>query len=135
MILWICKNMTIRYLLTFSCFLGHLLLNCQCQNSRQEKAPTIDAQKAIDTPKSSPYATALISYKLIKAEDNTWGYDILVDGNLVVHQPSKPALPGNSGFATQEKARKVAGLVIEKIKKGQMPPTLSPEEMQNIGAL
>lgn len=73
-------------------------------------------------PEADAYAKANIQAKIIPSQANTWGYDIFVEGKRFIHQPSKPGLPGNQGFATQEKARKVADLIIEKMKKGQMPP-------------
>jgi len=113
-----------------------LLISCQSGSNKQESLPSTAATTvAVAEEKINPYANAKISFKLIASEGQTWGYDILIDGNRIIHQPSRPALQGNTGFATKEKAQKVAGLVIEKIKKGEMPPTISPEEMQNAGAL
>ena len=56
-------------------------------------------------------------------------------GALVIHQPSRPAMPGNTGFATKEKAVTVANMVISKIKKGEMPPTISVEELKKAKAI
>ncbi|MDD5694734.1 MAG: DUF4907 domain-containing protein, partial [Bacteroidales bacterium] len=39
-----------------------------------------------------------ITYKLITGINETWGYDILVDGRVKIHQPSVPCLQGNEGF-------------------------------------
>ena len=41
-------------------------------------------------------------------------------------------MPGNEGFKTKADAEKVAQLVITKIKKGEMPPTVSVEEMKKL---
>ena len=53
----------------------------------------------------------------------------------MIHQTSAPALPGNKGFKTKADATKVALLVIEKIKKGEMPPTISIDEMKKLGVI
>jgi hypothetical protein len=53
----------------------------------------------------------------------------------LIIQPNKPGLSGNEGFKTQEQAQKVAELVIEKIKKGEMPPTVTIEELSELGVL
>jgi len=53
----------------------------------------------------------------------------------MIHQTSVPALPRNEGFKTKEDATTVALLVIEKIKKGEMPPTISIDEMKNLGVI
>ena len=53
-------------------------------------------------------------------------------GRLLIHQTSIPALPGDEGFKTKADAEKVALLVIDKIKRGEMPPTVSVEEMKKL---
>ena len=73
--------------------------------------------------------------KIIPAAGNTWGYDIYNSGKLFVHQPSIPAMPGNTGFATKAAAEKVAKKVIEKIGKGENPPTVSVDEMKQLEAI
>ena len=54
---------------------------------------------------------------------------------MMIHQPSAPGLPGNEGFKSKEKASKVAELVISKIKNGEMPPSITMDEMKKLGAL
>ncbi len=75
------------------------------------------------------------SYKIIPSADQTWGYDILMNGKVKIHQPSRPAMPGHKGFANKEAAVKVAGLAISKMKKGEMPPTISVEELKKLNAI
>ena len=83
-------------------------------------------------PKASAYANTKLTYKVIDAPKQTHGYDVFADGRLMIHQTSAPALPGNEGFKTEEDATKVALLVIDKIKKGEMPPTISIDEMKQL---
>jgi hypothetical protein len=83
-------------------------------------------------PKAETYAHTKLSYKIIDAANKTYGYDIYADDKLMIHQQSIPAMPGNDGFKTKTDAEKVAQLVIEKIKKGEMPPTVSVEEMKKM---
>lgn len=71
-----------------------------------------------------------IEFEIINAPNNTWGYDILKDKKIFIHQPNRPGLPGKEGFKTKKDAIKVAQLVILKIKKGEMPPTVSSEELK-----
>lgn len=75
------------------------------------------------------------TYKIINAAGGTFGYDICQDAHLLIHQPSVPALPGNAGFKAKAGAEKVAGLVMKKINKGEMPPTVSLAEMKKLNAL
>jgi hypothetical protein len=73
-----------------------------------------------------------IRYEIINGIEGTFGYDIYINGVLTVHQPSRPALQGEKGFATKANAEKVARIVIGKIKKGEMPPSLSVEELKKL---
>jgi len=83
----------------------------------------------------NPYRDAEISAVIISSENNTFGYDIYVHGSVLVHQPSRPGLPGNAGFATEEAAMKVAELVIKKIRNNELPPTVTIEELRELGVL
>ena len=83
----------------------------------------------------NPYANAQISIKIIPATKKTFGYDILVNGKPLIHQPNIPALPGNDGFTTKGRARKVAEFVVKKIRKNEMPPTVTIEDLNNMGVL
>jgi len=86
-------------------------------------------------PQASAYANTKLTYKIIDAPNHTYGYDVLADGRLVIHQKSIPAMPGNEGFKTKADASKVAQLVIGKIKKGEMPPTVTIEEMKKLNVI
>jgi hypothetical protein len=81
------------------------------------------------------YANAKITIKIIPSIKKTFGYDILLHGRLLVHQPNIPALPGNEGFTTKERARKVAEFVVKKIRKNEMPPTVTIDNLNNMGVL
>ena len=85
--------------------------------------------------KDNPYANAEITIKIIPSANNTFGYEILLYGKPLVHQPSIPGLPGNDGFTTKEKAQKVAELVLKKIRNNEMPPTVTIEELNNLAVL
>jgi len=83
----------------------------------------------------NPYADAEISIKIISSIKKTFGYDILINGKPLIHQPNIPALSGNEGFTTKEKAQKVAELVVKKIRKNEMPPTVTIDDLNNLGVL
>ena len=83
----------------------------------------------------NPYANAEITTKIIPSANNTFGYDILVYGRPLVHQPNIPGLPGNEGFTTQERAQTVADFVGKKIKNNEMPPTVGMEDLNTLGVL
>jgi hypothetical protein len=79
--------------------------------------------------------TKNLTCKIIPSENKTWGYDIYNKGKLLIHQPSIPALPGNAGFSTKADAGKVAKKVMEKIDRGEYPPSVSIEEMKELGVI
>jgi hypothetical protein len=101
-----------------------------------QQAPTDPGGKGgASFPNGEQFKGANITYNIIPAANNTWCYDILMEGRLFIHQPTAPGLPGNEGFKTKEAAAKVAELVISKMKKGEMPPSITIEEMKNLKAL
>jgi hypothetical protein len=73
----------------------------------------ISADEATKQQKK-PYANAEITIKIIPSANNTFGYDILLYGKRLVHQPSIPGLPGNEGFS---RAGTVAEFVVKKIRR------------------
>jgi hypothetical protein len=77
----------------------------------------------------------VITFTVIDAPKHTFGYSIFTNGKLLIRQLSIPALPGETGFSTKQKASAVAKLVIKKIKNGEMPPTITEAEMKKIGAI
>lgn len=99
--------------------------------------PTVTPKAPAETkfPEASAFEKSKMTCKVIDAPNKTFGYDIFADGKLLIHQASVPGMPGNNGFTTKEGAEKVGQLVIGKIKKGEMPPTVSKEEMQKLKAI
>ena len=78
---------------------------------------------------------SVISYFVVNAPGGKFGYFILIDGNLYLEQLSVPALGGNDGFTKREDAENTARLVIEKIKQGEMPPTISVENLKTLNVI
>ena len=74
-------------------------------------------------------AKADIQYFIIKAEKETYGYTIFLDGHLVIEQKTIPGLSGSLGFKNIPDTHKIAELVIKKMKEGEMPPTISEHEL------
>ena len=83
----------------------------------------------------NPYAKANITTKIIRSVNNTFGYDILLDGKPLIHQPNIPGLPGNEGFPTKEAAQTVADFVVKKIRSNELPPTVTMENLKSLGIL
>lgn len=83
----------------------------------------------------NPYAGAKISIKIIPSVNKTFGYDILVNERILVHQPNIPAVPGSNGFTTSGSARKVAEFVANKVRKNEMPPSVTIDDLNRMGVL
>ena len=87
-------------------------------------------------PQENPYAKAEITIQIIpSANNNTYGYDVLLYKRPLVHQPNIPGLPGNEGFTTKERAQTVAEFVVKKIRNNEMPPTVTMEDLNTLGVL
>jgi len=115
-----------------------ILFSCMSMTMLFAQAPSAPAQpdgSAAKFPAASAYANTKLTYKIIDTPKHTYGYDVFADGRLMIHQTSAPALPGNEGFKTREDATKVALLVIEKIKKDEMPPTISIDEIKKLNVI
>jgi hypothetical protein len=94
-----------------------------------------EAAGSVVKQQKNPYANEELAIKIIPAANNTFGYDILLHGRPLVHQPNIPGLPGNEGFTTRERAQKVAESVVKKIRGNEMPPTVTTEDLNNMGVL
>ena len=116
-----------------SVFLCQLLLLLVCLTATAQEKQTPKA--AVPFPAASQFANTQLTYKIIPAANHTFCYDVLADGKILIHQPSKPGLPGNEGFTTKTAAEKVAQLIITKIKKGEMPPSVTTEELKKLNVL
>jgi hypothetical protein len=92
------------------------------------------ANKEVKEQKN-PYGNAEITIKIIPAANNTFGYDILIYDRPLVHQPNIPGLPGVEGFTTKKRAQTVAEFVVKKIKKNEMPPTVTMDDLNTMGVL
>jgi len=64
---------------------------------------------------------------------NGWGYDILRNGKAFIHQPTIPGVAGTVGFANAEQAQKVGKRVVEKLEKEKDLPTLTHDELRQLG--
>lgn len=78
-------------------------------------------------------STQKIFFQIIQVRGQTYGYDIFINGRMFVHQTSIPCYPGMDGFRKKNDAEKVAQLVISKIRKGVMPPTVTKPELETLG--
>lgn len=80
--------------------------------------------------RSAPDPGNRVKPELLHTEKG-WGYDILVDGKVVVHQPVMPAHGGGLGFGNRTQALHAAQLVISRMGDNQFPG-LSQQEVDSI---
>ncbi len=93
----------------------------------------LEAQSVASSVQSNLYPSAnTITYKIIIVANGTFCYDIFNGDHRIIHQTSKPCLPGNKGFIRKSDAEKVAGLVVKKLQRNIMPPTVTIREMDSL---
>jgi hypothetical protein len=71
-----------------------------------------------------------INYKVFRATTG-WGYDIVMNGKLIIHQEYIPTINRKKEFLTATQAKETALLVISKLKNNKFP-TLSKKEVEQI---
>jgi len=81
------------------------------------------------------HGLVLIEMKAIPVLNGGWGYEVLANGKPYIHQEFIPAVPGHYTFKNKEHALQVASKVVEKMKQGQQLPTISIDELKQLGVL
>jgi hypothetical protein len=76
-----------------------------------------------------------LTFQVISAPKNTFGYAIFKDGKEFIHQDNVPAIGGIEGFKTAAQAEKVAQFVIQKMLKNEGLPVITSDELAQLGAL
>lgn len=61
-----------------------------------------------------------------------WGYRLYMRYKLLVNQPNIPAISGNILFKKEADAKRIAKLAASKVANGQIPPTLTVDEVQKL---
>ena len=118
--------MKIKYIVVVCLLLTTIFSKALTLNDKVTQSLIVPAGTVLD----SAY-----SYKTIAAVNNTWGYDIFKGEKRIIHQQNIPGISGNEGFKSASDAEKVAKLVIAKLKNGEMPPSVSKEELINLKVL
>ena len=122
----------------YSLFFFLFLTVIACKNQPPQAANT-EGSQTLNTPVETTISTTKTSksltFQIIDAPNKTFGYDISVDGKKLIHQTSIPAVAGIEGFKTAAQAEKVAQFLIEKMKKSDALPAVSPDELKQLGVL
>ena len=56
-----------------------------------------------------------------------WGYNIMVDHKIFIHQQIIPAVQGNKAFVSKTDAEKTSNLIVHKITNKQLPSVTKRE--------
>jgi hypothetical protein len=98
----------------------------------KETTAELPAEETPAADSAAVVTSASYRYQVIEAPEKTFGYDVYKDDVMFIHQPHIPGMPGVKGFEREDQARKAADLMIDKMKNGIVPPTLSEEEIADI---
>ena len=115
-----------------------LLLAC---NPSEKNTPGETPVKEAPAETPNPYKDATLTVEVFKIDSvehngNTgWGYDIMINGTMHIHQPNIPAVMGNNGFSSYEKAKTAGEFVVQKMRNNILPPFVTPEELDSLGVL
>jgi hypothetical protein len=74
-----------------------------------------------------------LTYNCFKT-DHGWGYDVLANDRIIIHQPFLPGKSGFNGFSSEKEAGADAQSVIEKIKSGEFS-LFNQKQLQRPGVL
>lgn len=75
----------------------------------------------------------IYSAKVFNIDANGYGYDIYRNTKIIIHQPMIPGIPGRIAFASRKSAEGVAQLIVSKLERGMMPPSVSNGELDSLG--
>jgi hypothetical protein len=106
-------------------FIVLTLFLCACTTQTPDNSSTISTVQTQQT----------LTFQIISAPKNTFGYAIFIDGKEFIHQDNVPAVGGIEGFKTAAQAEKVAQFVIEKMRKNAGLPVVTSDELAQLGAL
>ncbi len=107
---------------TFSFLLLLFILTIQaCHGPASRDHSRSDAEKKV-----------VLSVRAFKSDSSgKWGYEILIDKKVYIHQEFIPALEGEQPFRSKKEALKVGRAVLKKMTT-QNTPTLTREEVLEI---
>ena len=130
----------IRHLLSFT--LLFFMYSCSTKPQAEQKT-IIDSKNESNIPATttnnnqqepSQYSVAVFLCDSLNQKP-AYGYNIIMDSHVFIHQPSIPSIAGNKGFTTKEQAQRVASLVVYKLTHNIMPPSVTPKELDSLGIL
>ena len=104
----------------------------QDPNTEESSNPTDSTNS---TTKSTSASNGYTYNVVLNDSGNEWGYQLFQGNNMVIKQMHIPAIQGNYGFETKEKAEIAAQFVLNKLENNIFPPAISPKELDSLGVL
>ncbi len=116
-----------------ACMVVSFLLLISTARSQQVQQPQSSATQHMQPDNFS--TGGAYTYILFLAPNNVYGYNILLNGKLILHQSATQQSVDKSmpAITTKVQADKAAALAIEKLRRGQ-PAELSPAEIKQVTA-
>lgn len=115
------------------------ILGFICACSSEKKTDVITEITVASTETIVPQSPSTYKFAAYLCDSSNYllgfGYNIILDDHVFIHQPSIPSIQGNKGFATKVQAEKVAQLVIYKLTHNIMPPSVTTKELDSLGIL
>jgi|SRR5688572_4594942 len=128
----------IKFSIFYSIIFIGMLSAC---NQKKEEPENAQKPKVVPANSFNPYENANLTVEVFKIDsidhngNRGWGYDILIDGKIYIHQPNIPAIMGNNGFSSEEHAQEAGEFIVQKLKNNIVPPSVTPEELDSLGVL
>jgi hypothetical protein len=115
-----------------TCLILSLLVLFSCGNSEPKESLDQFKKREIYSEKvQEPSYTMEVS----ENAEIGWGYQLFKEGKLMIDQKHIPAIQGEQGFSSKEKAEITGSYILRKIKNGEFPPTVSVQELDSLGVL
>lgn len=124
------------YFKKISIFSVLLIVSCNISENKNQKVVKQDSI-IIQNDILSSYHNSDTEVRIFenKRPQIGFGYDIFLNGVQYIHQPNIPAVIGNNGFNTKEKAQKAGEFVAYKIRMNIIPPSITLRELDSLGVL
>ena len=105
------------------CFLLMAFISCK---SHSYSSPEEVNNKTIYTLKDSIY------YTLFHTENHAYGFDVIKNGKVFIHQPVIPLEEGLNGFPAERTAEAVARLIVSKLKNKDYSLLINKYEIDSL---
>ena len=105
-----------------------------CENNESKELLDNSQEEEIHLEKISE-SESEYTMKVTENAEYGWGYQLYKDGKLMIDQKHIPAVQGEQIFGSKEKAEITGNFILQKIKNGEFPPTVSVQELDSLGIL